>query len=119
MKLDKDDYFIVAFLIICVSFFVASWARADGNHNYQSTTNISQISNYNVKGVALAISQAQINFDHGTQSWQGAVGFGAFDSRTAISFGVGKRFKDVIINGAVGVEEGAYGGGVGIMFRFN
>lgn len=79
----------------------------------------SAINTTNSVGVPLSISLAQIDFSHTSKKWQGGVGFGLFNNRTAISGGVAKKFKDTLIRGSIGIEEGELGGGVGIVFQFN
>lgn len=71
-----------------------------------------------MRGVASAIASSQHSFDHSTQSWQGSFAIGAFDSDTAFSFGLGKRFRDTLINGNITQENGKYGGGVAVGFHF-
>ena len=70
-------------------------------------------------GIPLSISIANIDFSHSSKKWQGGVGVGFFDDRTAIAAGVGKRFRNTLVKGTIGIEEGHIGGGLGIMFQFN
>ena len=88
-------------------------AMADYRHHENNVTNIT-----NSNGTALAISMAQIKMDWSTNALQGAVGLGSFDDVDAISFGIGKRFGKVLLNGTIGREGKNYGYGFGVGFRF-
>lgn len=68
-------------------------------------------------GTALALSQAQLNFDWHTTKWQASVGAGYYDNLEAVSVGIGKKFGDVLVNGSIGCESKC-GGGIGATFRF-
>jgi len=72
----------------------------------------------NSGGVASAIAAAQHQFNYGVKGWQGSAGLGIYDSQTAYSFAIGKRFNSTLINGSVSNEDGVYGGGVGINWTF-
>lgn len=69
-------------------------------------------------GIALAIAQAQHQFDWGTHSWQGSVGVGSYGGNDAISFGVAKRFDRVLITGSFGRGGPDYGFGASVNWRF-
>lgn len=71
------------------------------------------------KGIALAISMAQIDFSHSTQKYQGGFGIGFYNDVTGISGGIAKRFKDTLIKVTVGIEEDRLGMGIGVMWQFN
>ena len=87
-------------------------------HDFHHETTGTVINNMSAEGVALSLAASQHHFDFGTQSWQGSVGAGHFKDDTAFSFGVGKRFDRVLINGSVGVEDNELGLGAGINWRF-
>lgn len=120
MKIEKQDYFIVFFVLFCVGFLITTACYADNYHHHSqpilpanTTTNI-----YSTKGVALGIAAAQHNFDYGTFSWQGSIATGSYDNSTAFSFGLGKRFKSTLINGSISNEGGKMGFGGAVGFRF-
>ena len=115
--------FIVFFCICAALFFGVNIAYSSESHHSivyvdvpAGTTITSTIGRS--EGIASAIATAQHNFDYGTHSWQGSVGIGAFDTNTAFSFGLAKRFNKTLINGSVTQEEGKFGGGVGINWHF-
>ena len=109
-------------IITCIMLFLSSAAIADSSHLVivENTSMESSVINATGSvGVPLSISLAQIDFSHTSKKWQGGVGFGFFNDRTALSGGVAKKFKDVLIRGSIGIEEGELGGGIGIVFQFN
>jgi hypothetical protein len=113
---------IIFFTILFVLSFAANIAYSSEKHHHSVIIEPSEttiINNQIAKGVALAISVSQIDCNHSTRKWQGGVGFGFYDSETAISGGVCKRFKDTLIKSTIGVEDGKIGAGIGIMFQFN
>ena len=122
--LEKIIAGICIFVFLCV---IAYQAVAGGSHHIVNTpvieTTETTVINYNIDGVndgiAMAISNSQIDCNHSTQRWQGGVGMGFYDSKTAISGGICKRFKDTLIKATFGTEEGNLGGGMGIMWQFN
>ena len=119
--LEKIIAGICIFVFLCV---ITYQATASERHHIVNTpvieTTETVINNYSVNdGIALAISNSQIDCNHSTQRWQGGVGMGFYDSKTAISGGICKRFKDTLIKGTLGTEEGRLGGGIGIMWQFN
>ena len=104
--------FILKKSMIVLLFF---WAGITMAHDrYQPTI----INNYDSEGTALAIAKAQHNFDWSTGKWQGSVGLGSFDNTDAISFGMGKRVGQTLLNGSIGRENGKYGYGIGVNWRF-
>ncbi len=116
--------FIVFFCACAVLFFAALNAAysSESHHSivYVDIPKETTITTYTAqsKGVASALATAQHNFDYGTHAWQGSVGIGAFDTNTAFSFGLAKRFNKTLINGSITQEEGKFGGGVGINWHF-
>lgn len=106
----------VILFMIAILLVLANIAYAGGSHHHEHETIINNtIDN---SGIASAIATAQHNFDYGTHSWQGSVGIGAFDTKTAFSFGLAKRFNKTLINGNITQEEGKFGGGIGINWHF-
>jgi len=87
----------------------------NGKDGPQGKTSVANTTNY---GVASAIAAAQHSFSYETHAFQGSVAIGAFDSQTAFSFGLAKRFNKTLITGNVSSEEGKYGAGIGVNFRF-
>ena len=124
MRIDKTDYIIIVFVVLAVLFFVASAAYAGEKHHHIVNTPVIEttetvINNYSVNdGIASAIAAAQHQFNYGVLGWQGSVGIGAYDSKSAFSFGLAKRFNSTLINGNISNEEGKYGGGLGINWTF-
>jgi len=117
--------FIKFYVLFAILSFAASYARADSyhgisyeeNYTYDAPTHIENSKNY-THGASLAIAMSQINFDWSTQKNQVSVGVGSFDNQDAISFGFGKRFGGVLINGSIGKEGSKSGYGVGFGLRF-
>ena len=72
------------------------------------------------KGIATAISASQLNFDWGSYSLQGSAGLGSYGSSQALTFGLGKRFGRVLVNGSIGSESNndEYSFGFGASFKF-
>jgi len=117
----KNNKFITFFVLVSILFFTASYARADSYHGIiieQLPVETTIINNQTANGAALAIAMGQINFDWSTQKNQASIGAGSFDNQDAISFGFGKRFGDILINGSIGRESNKTGYGVGLGFRF-
>ncbi len=104
---------IALILTIILFFGLAFNAMAGEKHHTQTTTNYA-----NIKGVASAIALGQHNFDWSTKSWQGSASVGAYDSTTAFSFGLAKRFNKTLISGSVSEENGKIGGGASVRFQF-
>ncbi len=105
--------FMTALLLADVSA-----ARAHDRYAYNAPiqmgdTNISQSS-----GAALGIASAQHNFDFATNDLQIGVAGGYFQGSSAVSIGIGQKFKNVLINGSFGSELGNTGYGIGVMSRF-
>lgn len=102
------------YLIIALCF-MSNLAFADSERN----TYINNEQTINVyKGAALAIAMSNHHFSHGTYELQGSIATGSFNGSEAISFGIAKRVKDLLISGSIGREGGKTGFGVGITFRF-
>jgi len=118
----KNAKFMTFFVLFAVLFFPTLIARADSYHGiiYESPeiTISPTINNETANGAALAIAMSQMNFDWSTQKNQASFGVGSFDSQDAISFGFGKRFGNVLINGSIGKEGNKSGYGVGFGLRF-
>lgn len=109
---------IVIVGILFTISLIANIAYAGGSHHHHETQNTNSVLITNSEGIASAIATAQHNFDYGTHDWQGSVGIGAFDTKTAFSFGLAKRFNKTLINGSITQEEGKFGGGFGINWHF-
>lgn len=102
-------------LLILILAILPSCVMAGGNRN---TTIINETYNtYNVEGVALAIAKSQHHFDWSTPRLQGSIGMGSFDNE-ALSFGLAQKYKEVLINGSIGTEDGKTGFGLGVGWRF-
>lgn len=86
-------------------------AWADNSHHVKYI-------NTPTSGTALGIANAQLNFDKGTYGWQWSAGAGFYDDSEAVSFGMGKRYGNTLINGTIGSEDGKTGFGVGISGKF-
>lgn len=104
-------YLILMFL----SF--SAFAHGDTTNNYYPTETVVK---GKTPGVATAISASQLNFDWGSYALQGSVGYGNYDNENALTFGLGKRFGRVLINGSVGSESNTdnYSIGAGISWKF-
>ncbi len=106
-----------ALILTIVLFFALAFNAMAGEKHHGGTTTTTN--NYtNIKGVASAIAIGSHNFDWGTNSLQGSVGIGAFNSNTAFSFGLAKRFNKALISGTVSEEKGKIGGSIAIGFHF-
>lgn len=120
----SENIFITLFVIFAILFFAIGIARADKYHHgviiEQSPTETLPTNAVllSTKGIASAIATSQHQFYWGTKSWQGSVGIGAFDSNTAFSFGMAKRFNKTLINGSISNEDGKIGGGIGVNWLF-
>jgi len=115
----KNNKFIIFFIVFAILFFAAGMARADKYENVviENTTVETTIST-EAKGVASAIAASQHTFYYGTKAWQASVATGSFDSNTAFSFGLAKRFKKTLINGSISIEGGKAGYGAAINWHF-
>ena len=117
MKKENFGGWMIA--IVGVLFTISLYANIAYSHEYHHAENVPRgTTTLTNEGIASAIATAQHNFDYGTHSWQGSVGIGAFDTNTAFSFGLAKRFNKTLINGSITQEEGKFGGGVGINWHF-
>ena len=86
---------------------------------YHETETIRTIeSTENIKGIALGISQAQLHCSDLTENLQGTAGIGVYEGEEAFSAGLCKKKGDLMFRGSVGVEDGNYGGGLGINWRW-
>ena len=68
-------------------------------------------------GVASAIASGNCQFDW-TYSYQGCAAVGSYDGNGAAAFGLGKRYKEVLFNGTVSIEEGELGVGAAVNWKF-
>ena len=114
---------MIFFCVFAVLFFTANIAMADANYSivYETDNVPRETINtvYSSKGIASAIASSEHQFNYGVLGWQGSASFGTFDSNTAFSLGLAKRFKDVLINGSIVEEEGEItGGGAAVNFTF-
>ena len=109
--------FIIGFVLVAILFFGILMTSYAHNDKVIYETVIEQY-NQETKGVALAIAKSQHNFDWSTEKLQGSIGMGSFEGKDAISFGIGKRVGQILLNGSVGVESGNHGYGAGITWRF-
>jgi len=117
----KESGLIIFFC--AVLSFAASYARADQYssivytpiYTIEPATSIENPKNYT--GVASAISAAQCHFDGGSFDLQlcGAVGYS--DNQEAFTFGIGKKYKDFLINGTVSIEDNKARYGVGLNWK--
>lgn len=112
-------YIFLAAALLAVGVELRAHDKEIVNTPSLSTNTTSIVNINNTKGVALAISMAQIDFSHSTQKYQGGFGIGFYNDVTGISGGVAKRFKDTLIKVTVGLEEDRLGMGIGIMWQFN
>lgn len=107
-------------LLILISFLVVSVAQARGDGHSQSivfidyvppaaveTTVVTDNTKYK-EGIASAIAASQHQFNYGIHSWQGSVAVGTYDSETAISVGLAKRFNRTLINGSVSKNSAGF-----------
>ncbi len=120
---------LIVLSLLSTSVYADRW-----HHEHENVTNVTEVTeitenitevtenSYNTTeqadGVALAIANSQLNFDWATNDYQAGIGLGTWDDTDAVSFGVGKRFKGVLLNGSIGREGNKYGAGVGVNFRF-
>jgi len=72
---------------------------------------------YTSEGVASAISAANCSFDSSTFDLQlcGAVGY--TDNTDAVTFGIGKKYKDFLINGTISSEDNRTSFGAAINWK--
>lgn len=110
---------IIAFCLFAVLFFAANIAYAHDKHDkYINNEQTQIVSNQTQKGVALGIAAANHHFDLGTYETQISLAAGSYSGSEAVSIAIGKRVKDVLINGSIGREGGKTGIGIGVTFRF-
>jgi hypothetical protein len=114
--------FIHFYVLSAILFFAFNMAWADEKKHKSTTkitnvTEVTTINNYSTKGIASAISAAQCHFDGGSFDLQlcGAVGYS--DNQEAFTFGIGKKYKDFLINGTVSVEDNKARYGVGLNWK--
>lgn len=99
---------------------------AGGNHGHSeesstiinNTTNITYKTTSTVSGMALGLAASQHNFDLSTYAYQWSIGAAYYDNEDAISFALGKRINNILINGSIGYENGTRGAGIGVNGRF-
>ncbi len=100
-----------------ILFIVSLSVFADEKHD-----RIEYKTEYNVgcTSQATAIASSQLNFGWGASDLQGSAGYGNHCNESAIVFGLGQRFKNILFNGSVGSETNSdeYSIGVGVSFRF-
>jgi hypothetical protein len=105
---------LINFVFAALFFTVLGNAYADDPHRNTKT-----ITTLTSEGVSLGIAMSQIHFDNSTNSLQGGFGAGSYNDETALSFGLGKRFKEkILVNGKVGTEKGKLGFGIGVNWSF-
>ena len=73
--------------------------------------------NYNTEGTALGLAASQHHFDLSTYDLQFSVGTGEFNGAEALSFGLAKRFNNILLNATIGEENGQTGYGAGFTMR--
>jgi len=106
-------------LIIMTTLLLADVSAARAHERYSPTATVQMGDNItNNSGAALGIAAAQHSFDYDTNALQMGVAGGYFQGNSAVSIGIGKKFKNVLINGSFGSELGNSGYGIGVMTRF-
>jgi len=103
--------FIIWILIMLALSFIDT-TMADDPHHEKATNNY-----YNVKGVASAISASQCHFDNGSFHLQLCAGAGYTDSQEAVTFGIGKKYKDLLLNGTISSEDNRTYFGIGANWK--
>jgi len=106
---------------ILIFLIIAAFSDAEAHERYSPTATVQMgdnITNNLTSGAALGIAAAQHQFDWGTNAFQAGVAGGYFQGNAAISIGIGRRFKNVLVNGSFGSELGNSGYGIGVMTRF-
>jgi len=73
-----------------------------------------------LQGTALGLAASQHQFDQSTYRWQASVAAGTYRNRNAYSLAIGKRLCTAcgLLNGSIGTENGATGGGIGYSWNF-
>jgi len=109
--------YIIVFLF-SFPVFAGGGHTTNVTNNYYTTESTTIQSNNS--GIATAISASQLNFNWGTTALQGSVGYGNYDNENAITFGLGKRFGRVLVNGSIGSESNTdkYSFGAGASWTF-
>jgi len=114
------------YFITILTLVISDLAFANGNDipteppvvtTTTTTTTTTLVTEYKSEGVASAIAVGQCQFDW-THSWQGCAAVGSYDGSGAAAFGLGKRYDDVLLNGAVSIEEGELGIGASVNWKF-
>lgn len=104
-------------LILLLAFAGLAFADRSYDPPVVTTTTTTLITSVENEGVASAIAAGQCQFDW-TYSWQGCAAVGSYDGNSAAAFGLGKRYKKVLFNGTVSLEEGEVGVGASVNWKF-
>ena len=104
-------------LIIVIGIFVAIFSNvlmaSESHHSRQTIVN-----NYtSTEGIASAISAAQCHFDGGSYDLQLCGGVGFSNGNQAATFGVGKKYKDFLLNGTITTEDNETSVGIGMNWK--
>jgi hypothetical protein len=107
-------------ILIFLAILLANTAYADNKHHKHiviekapAVTNIYT----NIQGVASAISASQCHFDGGSFDLQLCAGAGYSDNQEAVTFGIGKKYKDFLINGTITSEDSHTTFGIGLNWK--
>lgn len=122
---------LLAIIALMLAFSALPFAvQAGGRHNEHETSETTVVSDITInqtltqriteeaKGNAISLAAAQHSFDMSTFAPQWSIGAASSGDSDAISFAIGKRFNNVLINGSIGYEDGEKGYGVGITGTF-
>lgn len=117
--------FLTYFLLFFAVVAFAAEARKGGHHqppvvNITEVTEVTEVTNIttDTAGIASAVATGQCQFDNSTYSLQGCVALGNYESENALVFGMGKRYKETLINGTVAFEGSDLAVGVGVNWKF-
>ena len=102
------------FIISVILFFMATIAWS---HDHHHDTRVIQNDIASYPGVASAISASQCHFDGGSFDLQLCGGVGFSNGNQAATFGVGKKYKDFLLNGTITTEDNETSVGIGMNWK--
>ena len=117
------------YVLLVFAFMMTGVVLAGGNNNteiinnyYTTTTTLNNFgvseTQSAIEGVTMSYAASQHHFDLSTYSLQMSVGAASFRGEEALSFAIGKRVGDILINGSVSGSDNNQAYGFGATWRF-
>ena len=128
-----NDIAITIFIILMLTWLAVPYlAQASDRYKHrppettvENTINVINVTHrtemkvsQKASGVALAGSMSMLQFDASTKKNQLSIGAFTYEDQDAISIGLGKKFDNITIHGAIGAEGDTVGAGAGIHLTF-